>query len=83
MRIRDGKFGSGMEKIQIRDKHPGFATVIRILLYKIIRIRPALCIPTAEIRVTSVADPDPGSGAFLTPGPGIGFFPDPGSNPYF
>jgi hypothetical protein len=28
---------------------------------------------------TSVADPDPGSGAFLTPGPrfGIGFFPDP------
>ncbi len=68
------KFGSGMEKIQIRDKHPGFATVIRILLYKIIRIRPALCIPTAEIRVTSVADLDPGSGAFLTPGPGIGFF---------
>ncbi len=31
----------------------------------------------------SVADPDPGSGAFLTPGPGSGirnrFFPDPGS----
>jgi hypothetical protein len=36
----------------------------------------------------SVADPDPGSGAFLTPGSGIGFFripypgsriPDPGS----
>jgi hypothetical protein len=27
----------------------------------------------------SVADPDPGSGAFLTPGSGIGFFqiPDP------
>ncbi len=36
----------------------------------------------------SVADPDPGSGAFLTPGSRIGFFPDPdlGSripNPYF
>jgi hypothetical protein len=40
----------------------------------------------------SVADPDPGSGAFLTldpdPGSGIGFFPDPGSripdpNPIF
>jgi hypothetical protein len=36
----------------------------------------------------SVADPDPGSGAFLTPGSGIRnrFFPDPGSripNPYF
>jgi hypothetical protein len=36
----------------------------------------------------SVADPDPGSGAFLTPGSGIrnGFFPDPGSRiprPYF
>jgi len=32
-------------------------------------------------RITSVADPDPGSGAFLTPGfgSGIGFFriPDP------
>ncbi len=30
---------------------------------------------------SSVADPDPGSGAFLTPGFGIrtGFFPDPGS----
>jgi hypothetical protein len=30
---------------------------------------------------TSVADPDPGSGAFLTPGSGIRnrFFPDPGS----
>jgi hypothetical protein len=24
-------------------------------------------------------DPDPGSYAFLTPGSGIGFFPDPGS----
>ncbi len=38
--------------------------------------------------VPSVADPDPGSGAFLTPGSGIrnGFFPDPGSRiprPYF
>ncbi len=36
----------------------------------------------------SVADPYPGSGAFLTPGSGIRnrFFPDPGSripNPYF
>ncbi len=32
---------------------------------------------------SSVADPDPGSGAFLTPGSGSGirnrFFPDPGS----
>ncbi len=35
---------------------------------------------TSSLR-TSVADPDPGSGAFLTPGPGSGkgFFPDPGS----
>jgi hypothetical protein len=36
----------------------------------------------------SVADPDPGPGAFLTPGSGIRnrVFPDPGSripNPYF
>ncbi len=29
----------------------------------------------------SVADPDPGSGAFLTPGSGIGFSRIP--NPYF
>jgi hypothetical protein len=30
--------------------------------------------------LNSVADPDPGSGALLTPGSGIrnGFFPDPG-----
>jgi hypothetical protein len=27
----------------------------------------------------SVADPDPGSGVFLTPGSGISFFPGPGS----
>ncbi len=26
--------------------------------------------------VTSVADPDPGSGAFLAPGSGVGFFAD-------
>jgi hypothetical protein len=34
---------------------------------------------------TSVADPDPGSGTFLPPGSGIGFFriPDPGSHHYF
>jgi hypothetical protein len=33
------------------------------------------------IALLSVADPDPGSGAFLTPGSGIRnrFFPDPGS----
>jgi hypothetical protein len=32
-------------------------------------------------RYASVADPDPGSGAFLTPGSGTRnrFFPDPGS----
>jgi hypothetical protein len=36
---------------------------------------------------TSVADPDPGSGAFLPPGSGIRIrdeiFPDPGSGPFF
>jgi hypothetical protein len=41
-----------------------------------------------EHQVLGSADPDPGSGAFLTPGSGIGFFriPDLGSwipNPYF
>jgi hypothetical protein len=47
---------------------------------------------TRLIDKISVADPDPGSGAFLTldpdPGSGIGFFPHPGSripdpNPIF
>jgi hypothetical protein len=40
----------------------------------------------SDIVVNSVADPDPGSGAFLTLDPdlgsGIGFFPDPGSQPH-
>ncbi len=34
---------------------------------------------TEHTLLLSVADPDPGSGAFLTPGSGMGFFPDPGS----
>ena len=36
---------------------------------------------SVPLSLTSVADPDPGSGAFLTPGSGIRnrFFPDPGS----
>jgi hypothetical protein len=28
--------------------------------------------------IISIADSDPGSGAFLTPGSGMNFFPDPG-----
>ena len=47
VRIRD----PGWEKMKIRDKHPGSATL--------------------HIGTGSVADPDPGSGAFLTPGSGI------------
>jgi hypothetical protein len=48
MRIRDGNnTDPGSE---IRDKHPGSAT----------------------LRTTSVAGPDPGSGAFFTPGSGMG-----------
>jgi hypothetical protein len=41
---------------------------------------PQLCpfvhhrLPPASMVADSVADPDPGSGAFLTPGSGIGFF---------
>jgi hypothetical protein len=49
-----------------------------------------ICVLDWIICVISVADPDPGSGAFLTlgPGSGIGLFriSDPGSripNPYF
>jgi hypothetical protein len=38
-----------------------------------------------SVSSTSVADPDPGFGAFLTPGSGIGFFriSYPGSKPIF
>jgi hypothetical protein len=38
--------------------------------------------PAAKVQISSVADSVP----FFDPGPGIGFFPDPGSwipNPYF
>ncbi len=40
---------------------------------------------TNDTLESSVADPDPGSGTFLTPGSGIQnrFFPDPGSDHYF
>jgi hypothetical protein len=45
------------------------------------RIRIRIQLNSFRIRITSVADPDPGSGAFLTPGSGRGFFriSDPGS----
>jgi hypothetical protein len=48
------------------------ASSIRVLLQKVIKVNEV---------ISSVADPDPGSGAFLTPGSGIRnrFFPDPGS----
>jgi hypothetical protein len=41
----------------------------------------AFCNFVTLIELVSVADPDPGSGAFLTPGSGIRnrFLPDPGS----
>ncbi len=40
--------------------------------------------PETIIKIFSVADPDPGSSAFLTPGSGIRkrFYPDPGSRIY-
>jgi hypothetical protein len=46
-----------------------------------IRIRSRIRIRIRETVARSAADPNPGSGAFLTPGSGIrnGFFPDPGS----
>ena len=59
-----------MEKSRIWDKHPGSATLLH-------------CSDsgwtTRIIFSSSVADPVPGSGAFLTPGSGMGFFriPDP------
>jgi hypothetical protein len=48
----------------------------QIAIWKFLQNIAQLCLKT------SVADPDPGSGVFLTPGPGSGirkgFFPDPG-----
>ncbi len=46
MRIRDGinldpvweKFGSGVGKIRIRNKHPGSATLLLGVLFRVIRI---------------------------------------------
>jgi hypothetical protein len=51
---------------------------------KSLRVAPKKVEKICSLRFTvfsSVADPDPGSGAFLTPGSGIRnrFFPDPGS----
>jgi hypothetical protein len=59
-------------------------------------LKSGVNMPTVSTIISSVADPDPGSGAFLTPGsgafltPGSGirnrFFPDLGSRiprPYF
>jgi hypothetical protein len=60
-----------METVRIRD--PGWKKM------KIRDKHPGSA--TLHIGTGSVADPDPGSGAFLTPGSGIRnrFFPDPGS----
>jgi hypothetical protein len=57
------------------------------ILIKIYQMRPLLAQPISLDSTfkgwvrNSVADPDPGSGAFLTPGSGIwnSFFPDPRS----
>ncbi len=59
------------KKIISDPQHLGCGMQIRILKYGLI--------------LDSVADPDPGSGTFLTPGSGIRnrFFPDPGSDHYF
>jgi hypothetical protein len=47
----------------------------------VLRKIPTYWFKTSFVPPSSVADPDPGSGAFLTPGFGIRnrFFPDPGS----
>jgi hypothetical protein len=62
------KFGFGIEKIRIRDGK-NLDTGLRFW------------IRNTRIKNTGVADPDPGSGTFLTPKSGIQnrFFPDPGS----
>jgi hypothetical protein len=65
------------EAEEVEDEHADLIADILDTVGKIYR-KPQFCLPT-----TSVADPDPGSIAFLTPGPGSGirnrFFPDPGS----
>jgi hypothetical protein len=56
---------------------PSFVIVIRISNCNLFFLKPQAVI---LIRI-SVADPDSGSGVFLTPGSGVGFFriPNPGS----
>jgi len=58
-----------------------FKQIDFLLLSGILAFYPAL---KASSRNSSVADPDPGSSAFWTPGSGIRnrFFPDPGSDHY-
>jgi hypothetical protein len=63
MRIRDPgwkKFGSGMKKIRIRDKHPGSATLVFIHIF----------LQTTSVEHPELFNPDP------NPGPsGSGSYP--------
>ncbi len=74
--------------------HPSFKSKTQLVREYLSCMRGNFAIEVkARSTVISVADPDPGSGAFLTPGYGIRnrFFPDPASpnlgsripNPYF
>jgi hypothetical protein len=65
-----------MPMLRIRDVYPGSLICSTL---ECIQTPLANHFPTR-----SGADPDPGSGAFLTPGSGIRnrFFPDPGSQPH-
>ncbi len=62
-------------RVRIRIHNTAFGNTVPCIE---IVIFMGLCVLLAA---PSVADPDPGSGAFLTPGSGIRnrFFPDPGS----
>ncbi len=72
--------GQVVEQLLLQLLHP---RVVLLLLTAVLLLCQLCRDETAEISTKtiagSVADPDPGSGAFLTPGSGIGFFriPDP------
>ncbi len=56
---------------------------LRELLAEQQPIHTTYCSAPVLINVCGVADPDPGSGAFFTPGSGRGFLRIPDPKPYF
>ena len=64
--------GSGMKKIRIRDKLPSFTILLFLsVIFAFLILDSDPQVQLNPNRKTSVADPDPRSSAFLTPGSGI------------